>query len=74
MILFTLRDYIQSHPKCSLKELSKAFALSEDGVEAMLGAWIKRGKLKVTVSERTSGEVRQYIWLDDSELGVTVYQ
>ncbi|WP_325892137.1 FeoC-like transcriptional regulator [Grimontia sp. NTOU-MAR1] len=74
MILFTLRDYIQSHPKCSLNELSKAFALSEDGVEAMLGEWIKRGKLKVTVSERTSGEVRQYIWLDDSELGVTVYQ
>ncbi|EOD79040.1 hypothetical protein D515_02112 [Grimontia indica] len=74
MILFALRDYIQSHPKCSLKELAKAFALSEDGVEAMLKEWVKRGKLKVTVSKRSSFEVRQYTWLEDSELGLTVYQ
>ncbi|CZF79975.1 FeoC like transcriptional regulator [Grimontia celer] len=74
MILFSLRNYIQSHPKCSLKELAKAFALSEDGVEAMLSEWVKRGKLKITVSARASGTIRQYTWLEDSELGVTVYQ
>ncbi|USH03378.1 FeoC-like transcriptional regulator [Grimontia kaedaensis] len=74
MILFCLRDYIQSHPKCSLKELAKVFVLSEDGVEAMLSEWVKRGKLKVTVSDWASITVRQYTWLDDSELGVTVYQ
>lgn len=72
MILFALRDYIQAHPNCTLEALAKQFSLSEDGVDAMLSEWIKRGRLKVSVSERKGGQVKHFIWVEGQELGVTV--
>ncbi|MGO1295840.1 MAG: FeoC-like transcriptional regulator [Vibrio sp.] len=45
MILFELKRYIEAHAGCSRRDLAKAFAMSEDGVDAMLAVWIKKGVL-----------------------------
>lgn len=71
MILTELKDYVIAHPQCSASELAKQFALSEDGIDAMLAAWVKRGKLKITVSESRGRVEKRYLWVDD-QLGITV--
>ncbi|MCK6262667.1 FeoC-like transcriptional regulator [Vibrio sp. ZSDE26] len=45
MILSDLIEYIEVQGTSSRKDLAKQFALSEDGVDAMLGVWIKKGKI-----------------------------
>ncbi|MFC3025551.1 FeoC-like transcriptional regulator [Vibrio zhugei] len=45
MILFELKHYIESHRGCSRRDLAKEFAMSEDGVDAMLAVWIKKGAI-----------------------------
>ncbi|QTH10229.1 FeoC-like transcriptional regulator, partial [Vibrio fluvialis] len=43
MILTELKQAIEAQSGISRKELAKRFALSEDGVDAMLAVWIKKG-------------------------------
>ncbi|BAX52456.1 ferrous iron transport protein C [Photobacterium damselae subsp. piscicida] len=43
MILQQLKQYIEQHGRTSRKSLAKHFALSEDGVDAMLEVWIRKG-------------------------------
>ncbi|KII75485.1 FeoC-like transcriptional regulator [Vibrio renipiscarius] len=43
MILTELKQYIDAKGGASRTELAKKFALSEDGVDAMLSVWIKKG-------------------------------
>ncbi|QSA19811.1 iron transporter FeoC, partial [Vibrio furnissii] len=43
MILTELKQAIAAQGGISRKELAKRFALSEDGVDAMLAVWIKKG-------------------------------
>ncbi|RJX73830.1 iron transporter FeoC [Vibrio sinensis] len=45
MILTELKQYIETHGVSSRAELAKKFHMSEDGVDAMLSVWIKKGKL-----------------------------
>ncbi|MDG3085897.1 FeoC-like transcriptional regulator [Vibrio hannami] len=45
MIVSDLKAYIEQHEGASRSTLAKHFALSEDGVEAMLEIWVKKGKL-----------------------------
>ncbi|WP_394210513.1 FeoC-like transcriptional regulator [Enterovibrio calviensis] len=74
MILTELRDYVIANPQCSLTEMAVHFGLSEDGIDAMLSVWVKKGQLKTTVSDSRNGVVRQYQWVSDKELGITVIQ
>ena len=43
MILNQLKQAIAEHGTMSRKELARRFALSEDGVDAMLSGWIRKG-------------------------------
>lgn len=45
MIVSELRGYIERQGSASRIELAKQFSLSEDGVEAMMQIWVKRGKV-----------------------------
>ncbi|MGF1766108.1 FeoC-like transcriptional regulator [Enterovibrio makurazakiensis] len=74
MILDDLRDYISANPQCTLSELAKHFSLSEDGIDAMLNVWVKKGLLKTTISQSSRGVERRYQWVINQELGITVIQ
>ncbi len=74
MILTDLKQHIEAHPKCSQVELAKAFNLSEDGVDAMLSVWVKRGRVKTIISDRQGKSEYRYIWVANDEFGITVIQ
>ncbi|WP_407330851.1 FeoC-like transcriptional regulator [Enterovibrio sp. 27052020O] len=74
MILTELRDYVIDNPQCSQTELASNFGLSEDGIDAMLSVWIKKGQIKTTISDSHNGVVRRYQWVSDKEIGLTVIQ
>ena len=76
MILTRLKDHLVANGKTSRAELAKKFAISEDGIDAMLSLWIAKGKISTTVSKRprlgqANGDV-YYRWNAESELAVTV--
>ncbi|MDD1783014.1 FeoC-like transcriptional regulator [Enterovibrio sp. ZSDZ35] len=74
MILTELKQYIIEHPNCSRKELANAFSLSEDGIEAMLAVWTKKGELKITRSKKAGMDAVHYHWVQKNELGLVVFQ
>ncbi|MGL6025577.1 MAG: FeoC-like transcriptional regulator [Vibrio sp.] len=45
MILNELKEAIEQQHGITRQQLAQRFALSEDGVEAMLAVWIKKGVL-----------------------------
>lgn len=57
MILSQLKAHIEDNPGVSRQDLAKQFALSEDGVDAMLAVWIRKGKLSRTEDCDKKGQV-----------------
>lgn len=57
MILSELKRYIEQQGSASRKELAKRFALSEDGVDAMLTVWIRKGIISRTIDTNRSEHV-----------------
>ncbi len=57
MILQELKRYIEQRGSVSRKELARKFALSEDGVDAMLEMWLKRGKLSKMVDINSEQQI-----------------
>lgn len=49
MILNELKRYIEENGIVSRSAIAKKFSLSEDGVDAMLAVWIKKGVLSRTI-------------------------
>lgn len=45
MILTELKQYIDEQGRVERIALAKKFSMSEDGVDAMLELWVKKGKL-----------------------------
>ncbi|WP_372378125.1 FeoC-like transcriptional regulator [Vibrio natriegens] len=45
MILKQLYNYIADNGAVSQLELAKQFGMSEDGADAMLSVWIKKGRI-----------------------------
>ncbi|PSW18754.1 ferrous iron transport protein C [Photobacterium sanctipauli] len=78
MILQQLKQYIEQQQRVSRKSLALHFGLSEDGVEAMLDVWIRKGKVgKELVGCESDGccQSAKDIWyrcLQSNELAVTV--
>ncbi|MBF8999539.1 MULTISPECIES: FeoC-like transcriptional regulator [Vibrio] len=54
MILTELKDYISQHHGASRTELAQRFALSEDGVDAMLHVWLQKGAIS-RLEDKTPG-------------------
>ncbi|MDB1123443.1 FeoC-like transcriptional regulator [Vibrio algarum] len=59
MILSELKAFIFEQGSATRTELAKKFALSEDGVDAMLEVWVKKGKLSRLVDLDKKENVRQ---------------
>ncbi|MFA0084556.1 iron transporter FeoC [Vibrio sp. 10N.286.49.C2] len=57
MILADLKAHIEHHPGVTRQALAAEFALSEDGVEAMLEVWIRKGKLSRTEDCDKAGQL-----------------
>lgn len=76
MILTRLKDHLVANGKTSRAALAKKFAISEDGIDAMLALWIAKGKVSTTISERPRlGQLNAdvwYRWNAESELSITV--
>ncbi|PMH41901.1 iron transporter FeoC [Vibrio sp. 10N.286.49.B3] len=45
MILMELKQYIADQGVATRAQLAKQFSMSEDGVDAMLNLWVKKGKI-----------------------------
>ncbi|HCE2681441.1 TPA: iron transporter FeoC [Vibrio parahaemolyticus] len=57
MILNELYQYIADKGTVSQSELAKQFGMSEDGADAMLSVWIKKGKISRLVDTYKARDV-----------------
>ena len=57
MILAELKQYIDAQGSASRQELAKKFSLSEDGVDAMLSVWIKKGVISRMIDTNKADKV-----------------
>ncbi|MHA2937748.1 FeoC-like transcriptional regulator [Vibrio sp. RC27] len=57
MILQELRSYIEQRGSVTRLQLAKQFKMSEDGVDAMLSVWLKKGVISRTVDTNSDGYV-----------------
>ncbi|EOB2786293.1 FeoC-like transcriptional regulator [Vibrio vulnificus] len=57
MILKELYQYIADKGTVSLSDLAKQFGMSEDGADAMLSVWIKKGKISRLVDTNKAHSV-----------------
>ncbi|EGQ9597197.1 iron transporter FeoC [Vibrio parahaemolyticus] len=57
MILNELYQYIADKGTVSQSELAKQFGMSEDGADAMLSVWIKKGKISRMVDTNKALDV-----------------
>lgn len=71
MILAELRDYLQTHGRVALIDLSNRFDTDPDALRGMLQKWVEKGRVeRVTVSSACGtgcgkcdlGYVETYIW------------
>lgn len=78
MILHQLRQHLESRGKTSRAALAQHFGISEDGIDAMLEIWVRKGKLSKELigcdgqpcCREASGV--WYRWLPSEELSITV--
>ncbi|ABU70342.1 FeoC-like transcriptional regulator [Vibrio campbellii] len=57
MILKELYQYIADKGTVSQSDLAKQFGMSEDGADAMLSVWIKKGKISRLVDTNKAYDV-----------------
>jgi putative ferrous iron transport protein C len=74
VILSQLMTFIFERGSASRSELAKAFALSEDGVDAMLEIWVRKGRLSRLVDLNKQANIRQvrYRAVKDDAIQMTV--
>ncbi|CAI2301852.1 FeoC-like transcriptional regulator [Vibrio parahaemolyticus] len=74
MILNELYQYIADKGTVSQSELAKQFGMSEDGADAMLSVWIKKGKISRLVDTNKVRDVMRvrYAVTKQDELSLTV--
>lgn len=73
MIISELKSYIQRHHGVARDELARHFALSEDGVDAMLEIWIRKGKLSKMIDLDNNKKVKKvkYRWIEPGGISLT---
>lgn len=74
MILAELKQYITSKACVSRKELAQEFGLSEDGVDAMMSVWVKKGSISRLVDTDRGDRVKRvrYTLVPDNAIALTV--
>ncbi|NVD06172.1 iron transporter FeoC [Vibrio sp. JPW-9-11-11] len=74
MILTQMKQHLEQTGCVSRKELARQFHLSEDGVDAMLSIWIKKGLVMRLVDTNDKQRVTRvrYRHLANDQLPLTV--
>ncbi len=74
MILTELKQYIANKACVSRKELAREFGLSEDGVDAMISVWVKKGSISRLVDTDQRDRVKRvrYTLVADNAIALTV--
>lgn len=72
MILTELKQYIDAQGGASRSELAKKFALSEDGVEAMLSVWIKKGVVSRMIDTNKADKVTRIRYSVNKQDGLSL--
>ncbi|MFB9134854.1 FeoC-like transcriptional regulator [Vibrio sp. AK197] len=72
MILSELKQYILEHHGASSKQLAKRFGLSEDGVDAMLSVWIRKGQISKMVDTNRDQRVTNVRYVVNPSHGLSL--
>ena len=72
MILTELHQYIDSQGVAARKDLASKFGMSEDGVDAMLGVWVKKGKISRLVDTNKHGHTTRIRYTINKQDGLSV--
>ena len=80
MILRELGDYLAAQQKVSRRDLARHFATDEEAMDAMLGVWMRKGRIRKVSQSGCSGrccgarEETQYEWLPEGQIGLVQRQ
>ncbi|MFQ2253131.1 FeoC-like transcriptional regulator [Aeromonas hydrophila] len=76
MILRELGDYLAAQRKVSRRELARHFHTSEDAVEAMLGVWMRKGRVAKRETQVCGGsccgksQEVMFEWCEPGQIGL----
>ena len=76
MILRDIAQMVEAKKTITRRELAKHFGASEDVIEAMLGVWMKKGRIRKLMAGGCSGSCcgqrneAYYEWLPEGQIGV----
>lgn len=73
MILLRLKEQIDSYGPCSRRQLADTFGLSEDGIEAMVEIWLKRGEIQRVYCLQAGQSQCFYKCVNREDIAVDVY-
>ena len=72
MILTELHQYIDDHSVAARNELASKFGMSEDGVDAMLSVWVKKGKISRLVDTNKHGDTTRIRYTISKQDGLSL--
>ncbi len=72
MILSELKQYIAKQGQATRKELAQRFALSEDGVDAMLEVWIKKGVISRLIDTNSANHITRVRYCLNRSNGLSI--
>lgn len=72
MILTELHQYIDNEGVAARSELASKFGVSEDGVDAMLGVWVKKGKISRLVDTNKHGHTTRIRYTISKQDGLSL--
>ena len=76
MILHELGDYLAREHRVSRQELARHFHTSEDAIEAMLGVWMRKGRVIKQESQLCGGsccgkqQLVMFEWCEPGRIGL----
>lgn len=75
MILTELKQHIFDNGSATRRELAKKFTLSEDGVDAMLEMWVKKGQLTRMIDLDSNEQIKnvRYKAVKSDDIQLTVF-
>ena len=72
MILTELHQYIDNEGVAARSELASKFGMSEDGVDAMLSAWVKKGKISRLIDTNKHGHTTRIRYTISKQDGLSL--
>ena len=76
MIVRDVGTLLAERGRMSLRDLARHFAADEEAMDAMLGVWMRQGRVRKVTQSGCSGrccgarEETQYEWLPEGQIGL----